>query len=202
MLQLLLRLPGSCANECRAGLLQCSSYLPQKGEDNNWSNVEGGHGCTNAPVHLLRFDQLEQYRPIQEPKSSRARTTALFANCRHTGLLKPKTYCASVRLSDDTFVVAQTDGSPLEAEQHTHEWVRLIGNTTLPRIRFHDLRHSRATHLLANEVHPKVASERLGYSKVGMTLDLYSQVLPGMQVEMLPRNWTQCCGAAQRKNLP
>jgi len=30
-------------------------------------------------------------------------------------------------------------------------------------------------------VHPKIASERLGHSKVGITLDLYSHVLPGMQ---------------------
>jgi integrase len=51
----------------------------------------------------------------------------------------------------------------------------------LPRIRFHDLRHAHATHLLASGVHPKVASERLGHSKVGITLDLYSHVMPGMQ---------------------
>jgi len=35
--------------------------------------------------------------------------------------------------------------------------------------------------MLANGVHPKVASERLGHSKVGITLDLYSHVMPGMQ---------------------
>jgi hypothetical protein len=52
---------------------------------------------------------------------------------------------------------------------------------SLPRLRFHDLRHAHATHLLANGVHPKVASERLGHSKVGITLDLYSHVIPGMQ---------------------
>jgi hypothetical protein len=35
--------------------------------------------------------------------------------------------------------------------------------------------------MLASGVHPKVASERLGHSKVGITLDLYSHVMPGMQ---------------------
>jgi hypothetical protein len=35
--------------------------------------------------------------------------------------------------------------------------------------------------MLASGVHPKVASERLGHSKVGITLDLYSHVLPGIQ---------------------
>jgi integrase-like protein len=45
------------------------------------------------------------------------------------------------------------------------------------------LRHSHATHLLAAGIHPKVASERLGHSKVEITLDLYSHILPGMQAE-------------------
>jgi len=36
---------------------------------------------------------------------------------------------------------------------------------------------------LAAGIHPKIASERLGHSKVGITLDLYSHVLPGMQAE-------------------
>ena len=57
----------------------------------------------------------------------------------------------------------------------------------LPRIRFHDLRHAHATHMLSAGVHPKVASERLGHSKVGITLDLYSHVLPGMQEDAAAR---------------
>ena len=64
------------------------------------------------------------------------------------------------------------------------EWVRFLArNARLPRIRFHDLRHAHATHLLSSGVHPKVASERLGHSKVGITLDLYSHVLPNMQAD-------------------
>ena len=65
--------------------------------------------------------------------------------------------------------------------------MRLIGLSDLPRIRFHDLRHSHATHLLADNVHPKIASERLGHSKVGITLDLYSHVTPGMQEDAVDR---------------
>jgi hypothetical protein len=38
-----------------------------------------------------------------------------------------------------------------------------------------------APRLLATAVYPKIASERLGHSKVGITLDLYSHVMPGMQ---------------------
>jgi len=47
--------------------------------------------------------------------------------------------------------------------------------------RFHDLRHSQATHLSRAGVHPKIVSERLGHSSVGVTLDTYSHVLPSMQ---------------------
>ena len=57
----------------------------------------------------------------------------------------------------------------------------------LPQIRFHDLRHSHATHLLAAGVHPKIAQERLGHSTVGITLDTYSHVLPGMQEDAVAK---------------
>ena len=69
----------------------------------------------------------------------------------------------------------------------THAWQQMLARTGLSRIRFHDLRHAHATHLLASGVHPKVASERLGHSKVGITLDLYSHVLPGMQEDAAAR---------------
>ena len=53
----------------------------------------------------------------------------------------------------------------------------------LPRVRFHDLRHSHATQLLISGVHPKIASERLGHASAGITLDLYSHVTDSMQSE-------------------
>jgi Phage integrase family len=84
-------------------------------------------------------------------------------------------------LSDDDFVVGQPDGSAMQPTFITHQWVKTIRATSLAHLRFHDLRHAHATHMLASGVHPKVASERLGHSKVGITLDLYSHVMPGMQ---------------------
>ena len=50
-------------------------------------------------------------------------------------------------------------------------------------VRFHDLRHTHATLLLRQGVHPKVVSERLGHSTIGITLDTYSHVMPDMQDE-------------------
>jgi integrase len=92
-----------------------------------------------------------------------------------------------VRLSDESFVVALDDGAPMRPTLITVAWVRLIRASDLPRLRFHDLRHAHATHLLASGVHPKVASERLGHSRVGITLDLYSHVMPGMQEDAVAK---------------
>lgn len=49
-----------------------------------------------------------------------------------------------------------------------------------PSLRFHDLRHGHASHLLRQEVPLKVVSERLGHSTIGITADLYTHVLEGM----------------------
>jgi len=51
----------------------------------------------------------------------------------------------------------------------------------LPRIRFHELRHTGATILLARGVNVKVVSEMLGHSSISVTLTLYGHVLPHMQ---------------------
>ena len=48
-------------------------------------------------------------------------------------------------------------------------------------MRFHDLRHSAATILMAAGVHPKVVKERLGHTTIAMTMDIYSHGLPSMQ---------------------
>jgi integrase len=92
-----------------------------------------------------------------------------------------------VRQTDDMYIVAQADGKPLKPNSLTHEFVRFISSTALPRVRFHDLRHSHATHMLASGVHPKIAQERLGHATVATTLDLYSHVLPGMQADAASR---------------
>ena len=53
----------------------------------------------------------------------------------------------------------------------------------VPSIRFHDLRHTHATLLFRQGVHPKVVAERLGHSRVAITLGTYSHVLPDTQAE-------------------
>ncbi len=57
----------------------------------------------------------------------------------------------------------------------------LLKHVGLPRIRFHDLRYAASTLLLGRGVNPKIVSEMLGHASVGITLDIYSHVLPTMQ---------------------
>ncbi len=84
---------------------------------------------------------------------------------------------------DNDLICPRPDGSPWPPDSLSTAFTGLIRRSDLPRIRFHDLRHSHATQLLRHGIHPKIVSERLGHSKVGITLDTYSHVLPGMQEE-------------------
>ena len=154
-----------------------------------WRNVD----LSTAQISVVESaEQTKEAVRYKEPKSGRARTVALSETMveelrAHRLAQTQELLRLGVRISDDTFVVAQVDGNPLQPRSITHEWVRLISRAALPRIRFHDLRHAHATHLLASGVHPKVASERLGHSQVGITLNLYSHVLPGMQADAASR---------------
>jgi integrase len=140
----------------------------------------------------------------KETKSGRARNVALPAMLveelrRHRVKQAQELLQVGVGLTGDSYVVAQADGSPLQPNSLTHAFADFIAERGLRRIRLHDLRHSHATHMLAAGVHPKVASERLGHSKVGITLDLYSHVLPGMQAEAAALVDTALQSALQRR---
>jgi integrase len=149
-----------------------------------WSSVDLARGQLSV---VESTEQTTKGVRSKETKSGRARTVALPAMVvdelrRARAVQAEELLRVGVRLTDQTHVVAKADGEPLQPRSLTHEFVRLSAKAEgLPHIRFHDLRHTHATHLLSNGVHPKVAQERLGHSSVGITLDLYSHVLPGMQ---------------------
>ena len=141
------------------------------------------------------------------PKSGKGRVLALSANLveelrSHRRKQAEELLRLGVRLDDATFVVAQADGQPLQPDTLTQDWFRKLEKTNLPRIRFHDLRHAHATHMLSSGVHPKVASERLGHSKIGITLDLYSHVMPGMEADAAERVDVALQAAVKRRSQP
>lgn len=53
--------------------------------------------------------------------------------------------------------------------------------TGLKGIRLHDARHTHASLMLKAGIHPKIVQERLGHASIGITLDTYSHVAPGLQ---------------------
>ncbi|MBP1154538.1 MULTISPECIES: site-specific integrase [unclassified Paenibacillus] len=63
----------------------------------------------------------------------------------------------------------------------TKHYIKDVKGSGLPHISFHSLRHTHATMLIEKNINVKVISERLGHSKIGVTLDVYSHVLPSMQ---------------------
>jgi len=83
---------------------------------------------------------------------------------------------------DQTWVFCDSRGGPIrKSNLRRKSFEPLLVAAGLPKVRFHDLRHTAATLLMLFEVHPKVVQERLGHSRVGITLDTYSHVLPTMQ---------------------
>lgn len=87
-----------------------------------------------------------------------------------------------ISLSDDRLVFSHlVDGAPLRPDTVTQAFRRLVKRIGLAGVRLHDLRHTHASLLLQQGIHPKVVSERLGHSSIQITLDTYSHLLPGLQ---------------------
>ncbi len=86
----------------------------------------------------------------------------------------------SMPVALDDLVFGDVDGTLLDPSTVTHNFGRMIKRTGL-NARFHDLRHTYATLMLAAGVHAKIVSEALGHSTVAITLDTYSHVTPGLQ---------------------
>ena len=87
------------------------------------------------------------------------------------------------RWIDIDLIVDAGDGSAVNPANLSAAWPKFLRRAGLPHVRFHDLRHAHATLMLMQGVHPKIVSERLGHASIGITLDTYSHVLPGMQAE-------------------
>jgi len=86
-----------------------------------------------------------------------------------------------IPLTDDDLVFSHLDGKPLLPTTVTHAWIKLVRWTGLKPIRLHDARHTHASIMLKQGIHPKIVQERLGHANIAVTLDTYSHVIPGLQ---------------------
>ncbi len=124
---------------------------------------------------------------FREPKTARSRrmislspSTAIELRDHHE---KQKLAFAmqGTAFKDDTLIFCQSDGKPLLPNSVTHAWMKLVRRLGLKGIRLHDARHSHASLMLKQGIHPKIVQERLGHSSISTTLDVYSHVAPGLQ---------------------
>ncbi len=82
---------------------------------------------------------------------------------------------------DQGLVFPGPTGELLPTSTVDDHWRRELAASGLAVLRFHDLRHTHATLLLAVGVHPKIVSERLGHANMSMALDTYSHITLQMQ---------------------
>jgi integrase len=151
--------------------------------------AKGKHGLERSTVRVV--ESLEQTKGgtlrFKAPKTERTRAITLPAYAvEELRRLKreqaEELLALGIRQSGETLVCARADGEPHQPRSLTHEFTYFIRRLkNVPRVRFHDLRHSHATQLLLAGVHPKVAQERLGHSTISTTLDLYSHVTETVQ---------------------
>ena len=124
---------------------------------------------------------------ISEPKTKSSRRQVQLTPMAIDALRRHRTAQNTERLAlgsaweDNDLVFANAVGKPILASTLIRlSFAPLLKRAGLPRIRFHDLRHTAATLLLEQGVHPKMVSAMLGHSTIAITLDLYSHVTDTM----------------------
>jgi integrase len=124
-----------------------------------------------------------------EPKSAKSRRKIVLTNTAVDALRSHRQRQLAERLrssawEDNDLVFPNGVGKPWEVGNlKVRNFWPLLDKAHLPHIRIHDIRHTAATMLLLQGIHPKVVSEMIGHSTISITLDLYSHVLPDMQKE-------------------
>ena len=149
-----------------------------------WADVDLEAGKVSVRRTLTR--ESGHYK-LGEPKTKRSRRTIKLTKAATEALrIHLERQLEQIdQLGDlyqDQGLVFTTDsGAPINPSNiRQRSFGKLLRNANLPKIRFHDLRHTCATLLLSKNVHPKIVQEMLGHANIAITLDTYSHILPGM----------------------
>jgi integrase len=170
-----------------------------------WRHVDLANGQLSVAGSIEQTKGGKKGLRFKPPKNGKGRTVALSATVveelrAYRAKRAEELLALGVGLSEDDPLISSPDGTFYQPIYVSQGWRRFLSKAKLSKIRFHDLRHTHATHMLANRVHPKVASERLGHSKVSITLDLYSHVIPGMQEDAAAMVDSALKAAAQKRD--
>ena len=147
-------------------------------------------GMRQGELLALRWDDVDLDRGVlrvRGTKTARSRRTvklsetALESLTHHLTRQPEEIDRVGSMWRENGLVFATVIGTPLNRHNLTQRSFRpLLEGADLPRIRFHDLRHTCATILLSQGVHAKFVQELLGHATIAITLDTYSHVLPQM----------------------
>jgi integrase len=91
---------------------------------------------------------------------------------------------AGEKWEENDFIFTSNKGTGIEPRRMYLMFKKYSAKANLPSIRLHDLRHTAATLMLQENVHPKIVQERLGHSDITLTLNTYSHVTPVMQSDV------------------
>jgi integrase len=122
----------------------------------------------------------------EEPKAERSRRTlALPAQlveslrAHRAAQLEERVAAGSLWEYHD-LVFAQANGRPIERKSDWQAWKAILREAGVREVRLHDGRHTAATLLLSEGVHPRVVMEVLGHAQMRTTTDTYSHVMPAL----------------------
>jgi integrase len=124
-----------------------------------------------------------------EPKSTRSRRTMRMPQVVISALKVHRKRQLVERMAvgrawqDSGLVFTSPIGTPLDPRNVTREFQAMLKSAGVPRVRYHDLRHTAATLLLAQGVDPRTIMETLGHSQISLTLNTYAHVLPALQAD-------------------
>jgi integrase len=134
-------------------------------------------------VHQLRDGSIV-YRP---PKTAKGRRMIALSPSTALVLKEHKEKQEAIRgqfgfsVTDEDLIFNTLEGKPIRPNTVTRAWSDLAKRCGLNVIRLHDARHTHASLMLKQGIHPKIVQERLGHSTIAVTLDTYSHVSPGLQ---------------------
>jgi len=149
-----------------------------------WEDIDFDAATLRVRRSLQRIGGAFQF---VEPKTARSHRTLALPNIAAIALREHRTRQLKERLAagpmwdEHGLVFARANGSPLYGSNVTREFQRMLEHAGLRRLRFHDMRHACASLLIAQGVHPRIVMETLGHSQIGITMNLYSHVLPEAQ---------------------
>jgi integrase len=152
-----------------------------------WADVDFESGLVRVRQTLQRLDGQLRLEEITKTRASTAvlavPPSLLELLTRHRRQQQKDRLVLGPLWPDFDLVFRSTIGTPLEPRNASREWEKVRVTAGLPTLRLHDLRHSCATILTAQGVHPRVIMEMLRHSQISITMNTYSHVAPELQRE-------------------